>query len=137
MSTAFAEPAQITLSLLPAKLAVCQLPAGAPFPTWMNGDDLLAVIRTKDELSIVCDAEQALAGVLVEAGWRCWKVHGPLDFSLIGVLAGIATALAEAGVSIFVLSTYDTDFVLVKEVNLSRSREALMQKGYRILERGD
>lgn len=137
MTFASPDPAQIWIYLLPANLAVCRLPSSAGFPTWMKGEDLLAVVRTKQELSIVCDAECVPEGVVVETGWRCWKVHGPLDFSLIGVLAGLANALAEAGVSIFVTSTYDTDYVLVKDTDLSRSREALIQRGYQIMDRGD
>ncbi len=137
MTITLPEPAQIRLSLLPVSLAVCQLPSQATVPTWLKSDDLLAVIRTKEELTIVCDAECVPAGVVVEAGWRCWKVQGPLDFSLVGVLAGLANALAQAGVSIFVVSTYATDYILVKNSNLSRSREALMQKGYQILGAGD
>ncbi len=137
MITSSPASAQITISLLPGRLAVCRLAASAPLPSWARSDTLLALVRTADELSIVCDEDCVPAGVSNEAGWRAWKVHGPLDFSLIGVLAGITGALADAGVSVFVLSTYETDYVLIKEDRISLSRLTLVKRGYQILDSGD
>ena len=63
-------------------------------------------------------------------GWRCIQVLGPLDFNLVGILAQLSAVLAEADISIFALSTYDTDYLLVKENNLNRARQALLNSNY-------
>ncbi|MBU1660753.1 MAG: ACT domain-containing protein, partial [Chloroflexi bacterium] len=111
-----------TLTLLPDHLAICQLPADAPFPPWARGENLFALVRTADELSVVCDDANLPEGIRTERGWRALKVHGPLDFSLVGVLAELATVLADAGVSIFAISTFDTDYLLVKGNKLAASQ---------------
>lgn len=120
---------KLSLVVLPEAFAVCQLPPDSPFPAWPQGKDLLAMVRTTDELSIVCDDRGIPGEVIVERGWRALKVEGPLDFTLVGVLARLATVLAEAGVSIFAISTYDTDYLLVKDVDLERAVTALEGAG--------
>jgi hypothetical protein len=92
------------------------------------------VTRSDDELSLVLPEEAAPAGSVVEPGWRCLKVRGPLDFGLMGILASLAGPLAEAGVSIFALSTYDTDYILVKETDLEKTKQVLMANGHTIAE---
>lgn len=119
------------LTLLPQCLAVCRLAPGAPLPGWAAGE-LLAITRTATELSLVCDQAGVPAGVTAESGWRALRVAGPLDFSLTGVLAALAVPLAAAGVSIFALSTFDTDYVLVKEAALPAALEALRRAGHRV-----
>ena len=92
----------------------------------------MAIVRTAEELSIVC-AEQAVpAGVTCQRGWRGLKVAGPLDFALTGVLASLAGPLAEAGVSIFAISTYDTDYLFVREEQLGTAIDALRRAGFAI-----
>jgi len=91
-----------------------------------------SVTRTPEELSVVCEERFAPEGASVEGGWRCLRVEGPLGFSLVGVLAGISTVLSQAGVSIFVVSTYDTDFILVKSENLDRAVEVLRAHGHEV-----
>jgi hypothetical protein len=86
--------------------------------------------RTADELSVVCWADAVPEGVRCEKGWRCLRVAGTLDFSLVGVLASMLAPLAAAGVSVFVLSTFDTDYVLVKEAHLTKAADALRLAGY-------
>jgi hypothetical protein len=120
-----------TLTLLPGTLAVCRLPATAPAPGWASGP-LTSVTRTPDELSVVCSAEGVPSDVRAERGFRCLAVTGPLDFSLTGVLAGLAAPLAEAGISIFTLSTFDTDLLLVREPLLDRAVAALRSAGHRV-----
>ncbi len=120
------------LELLPDQLAVCRLDAGAPLPEWARSGDLLAFIRTRTELSIVCREAEVPDGITVEPGWRVLKVAGPLDFSMLGVLSSIAGPLAEASVSIFVLSTYETDYILVKNNDLRAAIQALQRAGHRI-----
>ena len=123
----------LPLFILPDRLAVCRLPAEAPFPDWARPGDLLGLVRTSSELSVVCTERLVPPDVRAERGWRALQVQGPLDFALIGVLASIAVPLARAGVSIFVLSTFDTDYVLVKESALERAVSALSQAGFLVM----
>lgn len=123
----------LPIIILPDRLAVCRLPAEAPSPDWARPGDLLALIRTADELSVVCVERFVPPDVRAERGWRALQVQGPLEFALTGVLASIAVPLARAGVSIFALSTYDTDYVLVKEAALERAVEALSQAGFLVM----
>src|SRR5689334_22490481 len=95
----------LTLSTLPLRLSVCRLAAGEPVPPWALHGEFFNVVRTKDELSIVCAAEQVPAGVRAQPDWSALKVEGPLDFALTGILASLATALERADVSIFAVST--------------------------------
>lgn len=123
-------PHSILLELFPERFAVCQLAAAADLPTWVQGSGFCAIVRTMDELSIVCQEQIVPAGVKAETGWRVLGVRGPLDFSLVGVLAGIAQPLANAGVSIFAISTYNTDYILLKETQLEQGLQALAQMGF-------
>jgi hypothetical protein len=90
------------------------------------------VTRTDRELSVVCEEGAAPADTKREAGWRLLRVAGPLDFSLTGILAGIAAPLAEAGVSIFAVSTFDTDYIMVKQEDLAKALSALRAAGHAI-----
>ena len=122
-----------TLELLSAEYLICRLPADAPYPVWARGENLLALIRTPHELSVVCEETADLPDdVRIEDDWRALKVQGPLDFSLVGVLADLAGALARAGVSIFALSTFDTDYLLVKSADLPAALDALKRAGHQI-----
>ena len=122
----------LDLTLLPDVLAICRLPAGTSLPAWAHAGGLTAVTWTDAETSIVCPAAVVPAGVQADAGWRAFRVAGPLDFSLTGILLTIAQPLADAGVSIFAVSTYDTDYVLVKESALPVAVAALTGCGHRV-----
>jgi hypothetical protein len=126
-------PLDLPLIVLPDRLAVCRLPAEAPFPDWARPGDLLAFTRTRDELSVVCAERFVPPETRAERGWRALQVQGPLEFALVGVLASICVPLARAGVSIFALSTYDTDTILLKEDALDRAIHALTQAGFLVL----
>lgn len=121
----------LPLTLLPTRLAVCRLDPDSPLPAWPRGE-LVALTRTTDELSIVCAEECVPPGIQVEGGWRALKVAGPLDFSLTGILAAILAPLGDAKISIFALSTYDTDYVLVKEAHLADAIRVLGLVGHRV-----
>jgi hypothetical protein len=120
----------LTLRVLDGELAVCRLAADAPAPAIPDAAALFAVTRTPEELSVVCAAAYAPEGARVEAGWRALRVAGPLDFTLTGILAAIAGPLARAGVSIFAVSTYDTDYVLVRGDALHIAVAALRDAGH-------
>jgi hypothetical protein len=122
----------LTLSVLPGRYAICRLSSEALIPDWAGPDDFLSITRTTDELSIVCSETTVPEGAKCDRGWRCLKVEGPLDLSLTGVLASLANPLAEARINIFAISTFDTDYLLVKEENLPRATEVLNQSGHRI-----
>ena len=123
----------LRLALLEGRLAVCRLPPGSPPPTWAaNSPGLCSWTRTRDEWSVVCAEGEVPEGVRAETGWRVFRVEGPLDFGLTGVLLSMAKPLAEAGVAIFALSTYDTDYVLVKEEKLAAAIGALEAAGHRL-----
>ena len=98
------------------------------FPGWVRGG-FWSITQTSDELSIVCPQECVPGGVLHEGGWRVLKVPGPLSFALTGIMASISSALADAGISIFALSTYDTDYILVKADQLENAIDALRRQG--------
>ncbi len=123
----------MTLELLPHPLAVCRLPADAQLPTWISGD-FQSVTRTSSELSIICDAQEVPEEVQAERGWRGLHVAGTLEFHLTGILASLASPLAEAGISIFALSTFDTDYLLVKKDVLESAIRTLEAAGHEIQE---
>ena len=89
-----------------------------------------SVTRTDEELSVVLPEETVSAGWEAEMGWRCLKVLGPLDFSLTGILTSLTVPLAEAGVSIFAMSTYNTDYILVREGDLEKAKQVLLAIGH-------
>lgn len=125
-------PSPIPLRLLSDRFAVCRLAPDEKTPGNLDHSTLLSVTRTPTELSIVCRETLSLPGQ-VEPGWRCLVVDGTLEFDLVGVLAALAQPLAAAGVSIFVLSTFDTDYLLVKEEKLELAIESLRAAGHRFL----
>ena len=122
----------LNLSILPGVFAICRLDAAAPIPSWVTSRDFFSITRTRDELSIVCQQRDVPAGVRCERDWRALKVEGKLDFALTGILASLAAPLADAGISIFAISTYDTDYLLLKETNLPRAVQVLSVAGLRI-----
>ena len=123
----------LTLSLLPDTLAICRLPRDAEIPGWALASDFYSATRTADELSVVCHQHHIPEGVQREGNWRCLKVQGPLAFSMVGVMASLATPLADAGISLFVISTFDTDYLLVKQAHLESATAALTTAGHSII----
>jgi len=119
------------LELLPATFAIFRLGAAAQVPEWATGE-FVSITRTPDELSIVCPQGNAAEGTQHEPGWRCLRVAGPLDFSMVGVIASLTGALAAASISVFVVSTFDTDYLLVKEGDLKAAVESLSAAGQTI-----
>ncbi len=122
----------IQLDVLPGRLAVCRLAPDAPLTDWMRTGALASVTRTEAELSVVCAESAVPEHVQAETGWRALCVRGPLAFELTGVLAALAVPLADAGVSIVALSTYDTDVVLVRETALAEAVAALRAAGHTV-----
>lgn len=115
---------------MPERLAICRLAPDSRIPEGVCQLSFYSITRTQDELSIVLPELHAEAAWQAEKGWRVLKVLGPLDFNLTGILAGISGVLADAGVSLFAISTYDTDYIMVKEDALDRTISALSGEGF-------
>jgi hypothetical protein len=111
--------------ILTERLAVCRLASDAAFPAGALEGGFLGVVRTCDELSIVCSEDGVPQGAIAERGWVALKLEGPFPFSMTGVLASFLQPLAEAQVPIFAISTFDTDYVLIKRQNLEQAVVAL------------
>jgi uncharacterized protein len=122
----------LTLDLVPGSFAICRWPSGDSLPRWVMEGTFFSVTRTPTELSAVCAAAAVPPGVKAEGPWSVLAVRGPLDLNLTGVLAGLATSLAAAGISIFAVSTYDTDYVLVRNHDLDRAVRVLRDAGHHI-----
>ena len=122
----------LTLTLAPERFAVCRIAPDAPIPPLPLGRSLLALTLTPDELSLVIPETNAPEGARVETGWRALKVAGPLDFGQTGVLASLTQPLAEAGLSVFAISTFDTDYLLVRDATLGEALAALRDAGHRV-----
>ena len=121
----------MNLTVLPGTLAVCRLAASDRIPSWALElhEGFVSITRTPDELSIVCPQEAVPPDTKVEEGFRALMVPGPIPFEVTGVLARIATPLAAAGIPIFAIATYDTDYVLVRETDLERALAARRIRG--------
>jgi hypothetical protein len=127
-------------SMVPGTYAVCRLSAKAPIPAWADRA-FTSITRTPDELSIVCEerripADFRDADLQLERGWVLLRIHGPLPLDAVGVLASVAKPLAEAGISLFALSTFDTDFILVKRQNAKQAIAALTLAGHKLVATG-
>jgi len=116
---------KLTLSILPETLGICHFDKNSPIPDWAKDISFCSITRTKDELSIVCPQDKIPGGVMIERDWRAFKVQGPLGFTMAGIVASLAKPLADAEISIFYISTFETDYLLVKEVNLERVKKIL------------
>src|SRR5947209_8800741 len=120
----------LTLVGVGGRFAVCKLPPGSAIPPWATAGDLFSVTRTVDELSVVCRQEAVPSGTLAEVGWRCLRVAGAMPFTLTGVLASLTGPVAAAGVGVFVVSTFDTDYLFVKEAEFATAVVALRRAGH-------
>lgn len=126
----------LAFSVLNEHFSVVRLPPQAA-PTWVsNTTSFTSMTRTADELSIVCTSPSVPEGIAAEHGWRCLKLQGPFAFDQVGVLASVAVPLAERKIGIFVLSTFDTDYILVKEHDLDAALSTLQNAGHRHMSGG-
>ena len=121
---------QLVIHQLSHELAVVRLPPEVDVPAWAWKGRIAAVVRTPMELSIVCDESVVPKGVQAESGWTPLMLEGPFPFSMTGVLASVLTPLATAEVSVFALSTFDTDYVLIKTPQIQQALDALTTAGH-------
>ena len=120
----------LSLTLLDQSFTIHRLSPLADIPAVVLSSSFFAIARTDDELSIVVPENTEIKSDQSDPGWDCFKVEGPLEFGLVGILAGISSALAEAQIAIFALSTFDTDYILVKQEQVRAAKEALNSAGY-------
>jgi 8-oxo-dGTP pyrophosphatase MutT (NUDIX family) len=123
---------RLALHVLDGALAITRLDPHEPIPTWAAGQPLLAIVRTMDELSIVSLADAVPEGVRAGRGWRALRVEGPFDLAETGVLSALAAPLAAAAIPVFAVSTFDTDYLLVREADVSRAADALRGAGHAV-----
>ena len=111
--------------------AIVRLPPAEKNPRWATGE-FVSITRTADELSIVCKESAVPAGSQADRGWECLKLEGPIPLSTVGVAAVFTALLAKAGVSVFLISTFDTDYLLIKGDALERATDALRGGGHSV-----
>ena len=117
---------KFVLFVLPQKLAICHCGKSAPIPDWAtHNNEFFSVTKTPNELSIVCDESRMPKNIMAERGWRAFRFVGPQNMFSVGVIAALSDPLAKAGISIFDISTYETDYILVEEKNLAKAKKAL------------
>ena len=120
------------LTLLPNTFAIVRMAPSEKTPRWATGGPLVSVTRTESELSIVCREALVPAGTHADRGWQCLRVEGPMPLTMVGVAAEFTSVLAKAGISVFVLSTFDTDYVLVKGDKMPAATKALEAAGHTV-----
>lgn len=121
------------LEILDNKLKVVKLNKDEIVPEIVLKQEFYSITKTDEELSIVLDEDIDIQGDIIEYNWRAIKIVGILDFSLIGILSKISAILAQAEIAIFAISTYNTDYILLKSNKLEHAVEVLKQSGYEII----
>jgi uncharacterized protein len=124
-------PDPLKYRICPERLAVCKLAADASLPSWAQEGGFVCMTRASNELSIVCEEQRVPEGIPAERGWFALKLEGPFPLSMTGVLASFLLPLAEEEIPIFAISTFDTDYVLIKAEDLERAVRALNTAGHR------
>lgn len=120
------------LFLLIGKFAVCRLEKSAPIPDWLKESTFCSISRTYDELSFVCSQESIPVCIKCDRDWKCFQVEGPIPFNVTGVIASLTGPLMDAKIPVFVFSTYDTDYFMVKEADLKKATAVLETEGHTI-----
>ena len=123
---------QLQLSFLKDKYGICTLPNTATIPDWALTQSLASITRTDKELTIVCRQDIIPSELQSDINWRCFRIDGSFDLDQIGVISSISSPLADAGISIYVISTYDTDYFLVKEEKLNQALSVLSNSNHSI-----
>ena len=120
---------KLTLSVLPEKLGICHFDKNSLVPGWaQKGTKFYSITKAGDELSVVCDQDNIPAGVLFEKDWRCFGLESVVDgVYSVGIIAVLAKPLADNGISIFNISTYGTNYLLVEDKNLEKAVKILSE----------
>ena len=124
---------KLQLTLLNEIFGICRYENSIPIPDWAATTMMCSVTRTKKELTIVCPKMIIPAESDCDCNWRCFRIDGGFDLDEIGVIASVSVPLAEAGISIYVVSTYDTDYFLVKDIAAEKAFAVLKDSGHKII----
>ena len=122
----------MNFTLLQNTFAIVRMAPSDKTPRWAAGGPLVSVTRTESELSIVCREAVVPAGTHADRGWQCLRVEGPMPLTMVGVAAEFTSILAKAGISVFVVATFDTDYVLVKGDKMDAATKALKSAGHTV-----
>ena len=123
---------KVVLQLLAGEYAVCRLPPTEPVPAWAGSTVFSSITRTADELSILCPARQVPPGIKAELGWRLLQFQGPFAFGATGILNSVTGPLAQAGISLLAVATFDTDYLLVPAARLDEAGRVLQTAGHTV-----
>lgn len=123
----------VALKQLDGDYAIARLDHSETIPAWADGEGFVSIGRTEDELSVVCLAKRVPPSVRHDAGWTCFKFQGPFAFDETGIALAVIQPLAQADIGIFLVSTFDTDYLLLKHENADRARELLGAAGHKLL----
>jgi hypothetical protein len=124
---------KLSLQAFDGSFAVCRLAHDSTIPAWATSNSFFSITRTRDELSIVCAESQVPSDIRCERDWRCLRVVGSIEFTEIGVLASLVSPLAAAGISVFAISTFDTDYLFVKTADWQSTVMRLNEVGHKII----
>jgi uncharacterized protein len=125
--------AKIILKQLVGDYAVCRLVAKSPIPAWADGEGFVSISRTGDELSIVCRSERVpdrMPEIQTARGWRCFQFVGPFSFDETGIALAVIRPLSESNIGIFLISTFDTDYLLIQGKDIETAKKALLRAGH-------
>lgn len=118
------------LKILDRQFSIHRLSIDSVIPCQIYESEFYSIVKTSDEISVVCDSLIHLTAEKSSHDWTCIRFIGPLDFSLTGILDGISRVLADANISIFAVSTYNTDYILVETPNITKAKQALIEADY-------
>ncbi|WP_322999226.1 ACT domain-containing protein [Castellaniella sp.] len=124
---------KIRLQLLEGAYAVSRLSPSSAIPAWADGPGFVSISRGREELSIVCRQERVPEGITTQGGWTALCFAGPFAFDEIGIVLSVVQPLSERGIGVFVVSTYDTDYMLLKSADMARATEVLIDAGHTLL----
>ena len=124
---------RLKLSLLQETCAICRLAPGSPIPSWVQSGDYWSITRTPEELSVVVPEAHVPQGVTASRGWRALRFAGPLPLDQTGILSSVTSPLAAAHISVFVIATFDTDYVLIPEAQQRDAFVALERAGHSVI----
>jgi len=122
----------LVISVVNETFGICRLDAFKGIPDTVLSSDFFSVTKTAEELSVVCPESNIPEDCIPELNWKCLKIHGPLDFSQTGIISSLTSSLANSDISVFAFSTYDTDYIMVKDVDLEKAVQALSDSGHQV-----
>jgi hypothetical protein len=120
----------IPLKILDENFSICKLDKNDSIPKWLNNSDFYSIVRTNEEMSIVSKTKNIPDGVVAEHGWKCFKVDSIMEFELVGIINSITGPLSIAEISVFVVSTYNTDYIMIKEEKIEEAKAVLEETGF-------